>query len=173
MRKFFVFCLLIALSSMTYAQSMAVDEGSAMISLTGSISKLSGDLFVENMTASLGSDIYFFAVKDFAVGGSLQYQSSSGDESKIKRWGVGPIIGYFFGDVHPSMVPFLSAGLMINTVKLDENPEVIRTQGIASCGVLLTTADHFAFNIKLSYRNILEESRKGTIALGLGITGLL
>ena len=173
MRKFFVFCILFAVSSMVYAQSTAVEKGNALISMTGSISRLNGDLFSDNTTLSLGSDICLFGVKNVAVGGSFQYQRSSGDEYKYQRLGVGPTLGYFFSDINPNIIPYLSTGLLINTTNLDDNPEVIRTQGIASCGVILSTADHFGLNVKVSYRNILEESRRGTFALDVGITGML
>lgn len=173
MRRLFVLCLLLAASSMAFAQAHAVDKGSTMISLTGSFSKTSGDLFVTNHSSNIESDLQFFGVNNFAVGGVLQYQSISGDDLKIRRMNVGPTLGYYFGSLFPNMIPFLSASVLFNTVQLDDNPEVNRSQGIASCGLIVTTTENIGFVIKLSYRNILEESETGTVALGLGLTGIL
>jgi hypothetical protein len=173
MRRLLVFCLLLIVSSLAYAQARAVEKGSVMISLTGTFSKTSGDLFVMKNSSMIESDVQFFGVKNIAVGGVLQYQRISGDDLKIKRMNVGPVVGYYFGDLFPNMIPFLSASLLFNTIKLDDNPEVNRSQGIASCGVIFAATDNIGFEVKLSYRNILEESETGTLALGIGLTGFL
>lgn len=173
MRKLLICCCILALSSLTFAQAYVADEGSTLLSLTGSLSRTKGDIFETNTTTRLESDIAFFGVRNVAVGGVLLYERSTGEESNSTQFDIGPAMGYYFGDRFASMIPFVSAALVFDTVKLDDHPEVNRSRAIASCGLIVATTEHAGFVLKLSYRNILEESKRGTLALGLGLTGFL
>jgi hypothetical protein len=96
-------------------QEFANDKKATILSLSGNFSSFGGDVFTTNKNPfSFSFDVAanHFLQPCFFVGGVIDFSLySDEDQNEVNSIGLGPQIGYMFGDAESIAFPYLSMGL--------------------------------------------------------------
>jgi len=119
MRKVLLTVLLVAAFGTVFAAENPVDKGSMLLSGQVYFQTQSGDLY-ENMdgdaitTMAFQPEVGYFVAPNIMVGASLEYFDQSQGDAGVTRFGIGPMVGYFFdmtkdevqGSIYPYIIGF-------------------------------------------------------------------
>ena len=112
----FLAILLFTNISYLFAQEFAVDKGATFVAGLASFSNQSGELFEDydgnNTTKfNLSPSINYFVAKNFFVGGGLEFAYEKQGDYKTNSIGIGPQLGYAFGNANSTSFPFFDVGV--------------------------------------------------------------
>jgi hypothetical protein len=98
-----------------------------MISGTMSLSKLNGELYEDysgnNTTIILlSSSTNYFVKQGLFLGLGLNYASQVVGPESSKSMGIGPNVGYAFGNIDSKIYPYILGGVRYNKINQKSNP---------------------------------------------------
>lgn len=182
-----VLCLVVGTA---FSQDFAVDKKAWIISGTVEFSSSSGDLY-ENADGDAVTEIGFMPAADYFVmpnifvGGMISYVSMSQGDVSVSSMGIGPEVGYAFGNADSKVFPFAKAGFQYLSMSADYGSgndfDATQTDIIISLGVILPVKEHIGISPELSYHiQSYDPDVEGAdtidgnvIRLGVGIAGLV
>ncbi len=163
-------------------QKYAVDQGASTISGSLSFSTSGGDLYEYGgdrlTTISLLPTYNYFVAKNLFIGGVLDvsYLAQGGDN--ITSFGIGPQLGYAFGDSSSKVIPYINLGILYQSIKYgssdNDNEASTGTDLFFGIGVMVPDKKNLGITFEANYSMMKIESVSGNvISLGIGIVGLL
>jgi hypothetical protein len=181
-----VLCLVVGTA---FSQDFAVDKKAWIISGAVEFSSSSGDLY-ENSDGDAITEIAFgpaadyFVAPNIFVGGMISYVSWSRGDVSTSAIGIGPEVGYAFGNGVVNVFPFAKAGFLYLSESVDWGDDTDKVTGsdiTITLGVILPVKQHIGIIPQLSYHIQTmkgdwegAESEDGTIIrVGVGIAGLV
>lgn len=187
-RLSFLILLLIVVNTYSFAQEYAVDKGATWLSGTVSFSSSGGELFEDydgnnSSVFNLAPSINYFVGKNFFMGGGLDFSLEKQGDYQSNSIGVGPQIGYAFGNQDSRAYPYLDLGLRYYGMSVDYgsgNSEGTGTDIFFGAGINVPLRPHLGLTFEAGYHmlNIKEKEYDDTysgniFAIGIGIVGLL
>lgn len=181
-RLFLTVLLGLFFSSFVYSQEYAVDKSASFLAGTASFSSQGGDLFENNgdrlTNLTLASSYNYFVAKNIFIGGALSYSLMSQGDNSYHTLGIGPSVGYAFGETKSKNYPFIAGGISYNTMG-DDDDSISGTDIRLGGGMILCIREHLGIVIEAGYHLMSlshkdwDESQSGNIfTIGVGITGL-
>jgi hypothetical protein len=181
-----VLCLVVGTA---FSQDFAVDKKAWIISGTVEFSSSSGDLY-ENSDGDALTEIAFVPAADYFVapnifvGGMISYVSWSQGDASVSTMGIGPEVGYAFGNADSKVFPFAKAGFQYLSVSYDYGSGTDKVTGsdiTITLGVILPVMQHIGITPQLSYHiqsmkgdwDGAESEDGSIIRVGAGIAGLV
>ncbi len=181
-----VLCLVVGTS---FSQDFAVDKKAWIISGAVEFSSSSGDLY-ENADGDAVTEIGFvpaadyFVMPNIFVGGMISYVSMAQGDVSISTMGIGPEVGYAFGNADSKVFPFAKAGFLYVSESFDWGDDTDKVTGsdiTITLGVILPVKQHIGIIPQLSYHiqsmkgdwDGAESEDGSIIRLGVGIAGLV
>ncbi|WP_297100160.1 outer membrane beta-barrel protein [uncultured Draconibacterium sp.] len=183
----FAFALLVSTSSL-FAQEFAVDKGATFISGVASFTSQGGELFEDYdgnnaSTFNLSPSVNYFVGKNFFIGGGLEFAHEKQGDYKSNNIGLGPQIGYAFGNEKSTAFPYFDIGLRYYGMSVDYgsgNSEGSGTDIFLGAGIVVPVKSHLGITFEAGYHMMdinekeSDTSYSGNIfAIGIGIVGLL
>jgi hypothetical protein len=183
----FILCLLACVSNLS-AQEFAVDKGATFIAGVASFTSQSGDLFEDYdgnnaTTFNLSPSINYFVAKNFFVGGGLEFAYEKQGDYKSNNIGIGPQIGYAFGNENSTAFPFFDVGIRYYGMNIDYGSDDSKGSGtdiFFGAGVVVPVKSHLGITFEAGYHMMdIKEKESDTsysgniFAIGIGIVGLL
>ncbi len=112
-----IFVYLFIFNVSIYSQSYSTDKGSKIISGSFSFSSAGGDIYENSheerlTTVELNADFGFFTSPGFEVGGKVLFSNISQGGASYSQIGLGPQLGYFWGDGEKKLHPFVNASFL-------------------------------------------------------------
>ena len=171
-----------------FTQEYAVDKGATMIAGSVSFSSSGGELFEDydgnsDNVFSLSPTINYFVGKNFFIGGGLEFSTETQGDYKSNSIGVGPQIGYAFGNQESKVFPFVDLGLRYYGMSVDYgsgNSEGSGRDIFLGAGMIFPVRSHLGLTFEAGYHmlNIKEkdydENYSGNVlGISIGIVGLL
>ena len=151
-----------------------------------SFSSSSGDLYGGDdiTTITLAPTVHYAIMNKFAIGGTLNFGSSSQGDFSSSSFMLGPSVRYFFGgdrDKHMGGInPYVGGGIMLRSESFDDgNPNTNEETQSGSAiqllgGIAFYLSNTVALTPELSVNLESMEGESGTtIMLGVGIAGFL
>jgi hypothetical protein len=184
---FFALVMLISANNL-FAQEYAVDKGATFISGVASFTSQGGELFKDYdgnnaSTFNLSPSVNYFVAKNFFVGGGLEFAHEKQGDYKTNSIGIGPQIGYAFGNENSTAFPYFDVGLRYYGMNIDygsDNSEGSGTDIFFGAGIVVPVKSHLGITIEAGYHMMdikekeTDTSYSGNIfAIGIGIVGLL
>ena len=153
------------------SQEYAVDKNATIISGTASFSNRGGSMF-ENGDGKNATLITFaptvnhFIFKNLFIGGGLEISSDSQSDYHSSAIGIGPQIGYAFGNAHGSVFPYIDLGIRYYNMKQDFSRTLVDIklfgwQKIFGFGVIVPLKKHIGLTFEGGYQIRSEERRVG------------
>ena len=183
----FTFVLLVSTGNL-FAQEYAVDKGATFISGVASFTSQSGELFEDYdgnnaSTFNLSPSVNYFVAKNFFVGGGLEFAYEKQGDYKSNNIGLGPQIGYAFGNENSTAFPYFDVGLRYYGMNVDygsDNAKGSGTDIFFGAGIVVPVKSHLGITFEAGY-HIMDINEKETdtsyngniFAIGIGIVGLL
>ena len=151
-----------------------------------SFSSSSGDLYGDDAitTITLAPTIHYAIIDKLAIGGTLNFGSSSQGDFSSSSFMLGPSMRYFFGgdqEKHMGGInPYVGGGIMLRSESFDDgNPATNEETQSGSAiqllgGVAFYLSNTVALTPELSVNLESMEGESGTtIMLGVGLAGFL
>jgi hypothetical protein len=135
----------------------ASDKGTLYLS-AGTNFGLTRDADSEVTVLNIASNLGYFIINSFCVGGTVNLSYSDSEFGSATVWSAGPFARAYFGN------SFLGAGLIIS--HLSGIDDQLAIQAEAGYPVFLT--DHIAFEPTVSYLYSLEENGGSAFNLNFG-----
>lgn len=186
MKTKFLFCIMVfaVVSSTLTAQQFATDRKATIISGSVSFSNQMGDLFNERpektlIRVSFAPNVNRFVLKNFFIGGGLEFLYNQQFNFNSTAIAIGPQIGYTFGNSNRPVLPYVDLGIRYYNMKT----QVYKLSGSQiefGFGAIVPLKTHFGLIFQGGYQ-IVELKRKefdnnisGRIfSIGIGIAGLI
>ncbi len=179
-------CLMV-LSNFAFSQEFAADKGAVLFAGTGSFISSGDDLFEDGdgnraTTFSLTPTFNYFVAKNIFVGGGMEFISSTQGDWGNNSFGIGPQIGYMFGNQESTVFPYIDAGLRLQSMKYKykslDDEKATGTDIFFSAGMIVPLKSHIGLVFEAGYHvmNLKQKETKhpGNIfAISIGIAGLL
>lgn len=178
----------VGFANLLYSQGYAVGKGAVIISGTGSFSSSGGELFedYENnrlTNIALTPGVNYFVGKNFFFGGSVELSIQSQGDYSSTATGIGPQIGYAFGNETSRSFPFIFTGYRYYNLSYEEGDNAENASGtdfIVGLGMIIPVREHIGFMFESGYHIInLKDSENNDsfggnmFYIGIGISGLL
>ena len=181
--RFLAACSLTLLATQSLAaQSHATDRGS--IAVGGSASFTSGKAEgADDRTTLLDVRpmVQYFVGPGVAVGGTLTVGRSSNGNTTSTTLGIGPLLTFYFNQVSPTVLPFISAEFTVGQTSFDAPVAVADAntstiQGAA--GLLFMLSSSVGVNSQLFYRHQNfsqdgDDSEANVFGLAFGIAAFV
>jgi hypothetical protein len=106
-------------------EDYAVGRGGFIVGGSIRVTSLGGEQFAERLAVvSVSPVVQYFAVPSLAIGGAFDFSYVSGSkvENRASRTavGIGPRIGYYFGNADSRVYPFLAGTVFVSRVTVGE-----------------------------------------------------
>lgn len=155
---FFAFVFLISTSNL-FAQEFAVDKGATFISGVASFTSQGGELFEDYdgnnaSTFNLSPNVNFFVAKNFFIGGGLEFAHEKQGDYTSNNIGLGPQIGYAFGNENSTAFPYFDVGLRYYGMSVDYgsgNSEGSGTDIFLGAGIVIPVKSHLGITFEAGY----------------------
>jgi len=180
LKKVVLICSIIALHVVANGQGLAIGKGASMITgLASFTSTGSGSGSVRTNVLTISPSMDYFILNHFFVGGGFSYSNQSMISSTITQLGIGPEIGYAFGNQDSKAFPYINAGW--NYISTNFNPSNGASSANGSgvsvgLGMIIPIKSHIGFVVEGKYNTFsfseFNES-ENIISLNIGIVGLL
>ncbi|MDD4972197.1 MAG: outer membrane beta-barrel protein [Paludibacter sp.] len=188
LKKVILICSIIGLHVVAYGQELTIGKGTSMISGKASFSNTgyssanaTGSTSFTELTLSPSGD--YFIVDHLFVGAGLSYLGTNTNGFKTTKLGIGPEIGYAFGNQDSKLFPYINAGW--NYLKSTMDFSYFGTNatnnssanGISfGIGVIVPVKTHIGLVLEGKYNNFNYSNSNeidNVISVNFGIVGLL
>lgn len=184
MKKILVIIFFILGSGFTFSQNFATDNGAMILGGTAWFTSTGYEGADSRTTGfSINPVLDYFIMPNVFIGGTVGLYLSSSSASDYSRFGIGPEIGYAFGEPKSYMFPFVKAGFEYwsstskftnSSISQSSNGTTITLGG----GLVFEIVKHFGIVGTLTY-NIMNDKygsnteKSNSIDLSFGIYGLI
>ena len=180
MKKLFVVCLFILLSSnYLLSQNYAIDKGAMIIGGAAGFSSTGTESGGTRSTlVTIVPSFDYFIIQNLFIGGAINFQYQSNSQGDGTTIGIGPEIGYAFGNPASTNFPFLRLGYSYTSISDNLSGTEISIGG----GIIFEIIKHFGLVGSLSYNIINTKISSGgytlttsgnAIILSFGFYGLI
>ena len=186
-KRTLIISILISINVVSSAQDYAIDDGAAILLFSGYYSNMGGKLFEGETKDRINSinvspAYHHFITKGLFFGAGLSMSHNKQGEDKTYSLGIGPNIGYAFGNESSTMYPFFDVCFRFMNGK-GNNTDLKSFTGTGTAfdlGLIIPVKNHIGIIIEGSY-NIVKFNNKSSsysasgnvFAFGIGMTGLL
>ncbi len=171
------------------AQQYAIDKNATIISGLGSFMSQGGDLFEDTdgnkaKTVTFTPTINHFITKNFFIGGGIGFSTESQGDYKSNAIGLGPQIGYAFGNPQSKAIPYLDLGIRYYKMNYDygftDDYQISGSDIALGFGVIVPIKTHIGLIFEGGYHmlDLKDKDSDDTISgnifsIAVGIAGLL
>jgi hypothetical protein len=189
LKRLLVIICFFGITSFTFCQEFVVDKGAILLAGMGSFSSQGGELFedLDNnrlITVNLTPALSYFITKGFFVGGSLEFANQSQGDISINGIGIGPHVGYAFGNSVSTVFPYFDVGLRYYSMSIDYDStgdsNASGTDIFFGFGMIVPIKNHIGLSFEGGYHMIdlkdrdTDTSSAGNIfAIAVGVVGLI
>jgi hypothetical protein len=169
-----------------FAQEFAVDKGAAFISGQVAFASQGGELFEDANGNKLSSfsllpNVNYFIFKSLFLGVGLEFASEIQGNYTSRGIGVGPQIGYAFGNENSTIFPYIGIGMKYYDLLVSygsRDTEAKTTDLFLGAGLIIPVKSHLGLTLDIGYHVSGIDSGSGihlgnTLGVSLGIVGLL
>lgn len=182
-----ILIFLILFSGFSFSQTNPVSQEAKIIRGSASLSLQNGDLYEDSKGDGIATLIFqpvmhYFIADNVGIGGSISYLSQARGSSSYSEAGIGPNVGYYFGENNATTVPFVALGLQFSAYSTEYSGSSSISTGVnlgIGAGGIVLFRNNLGIVFDLSYTiSVLtpENSDKsysgGTLAIGVGLAGL-
>ena len=189
MKKIILSILLLSFcATFAFSQDYAVDKGSFWLAGMASFASQGGDLYKDAednriTTFSLAPNVSYFVARNVFIGAGITWTRTSQGDYSEHFFGIGPHVGYAFGNAESKVYPYIGAGFQFGSVGASwdgESETISGTQITIGAGVILPVKEHFAVVIEIGYifhsmkgEDWTERVSGNMFAIGIGIAGFI
>lgn len=210
MREFlltFVSLSCILITQWANGQSFTTDKNSWIVSGAMSFSKQSGELYEDKegkptLLAVLSNSTNYFIVKGLFSGIGINYSYQKTGDYFIKSFGIGPNIGYMYGNKESILYPFVSIGMRFTNSSSNQPPTSYLWSGplqnfdpyyasesdfsgksyLGSTGMIIPIRKNIGISLEITYslnylsdnkRDYENETKGNILSFSVGIAGLI
>jgi len=181
----FILCFIIS-GLLLSGQEFVNDKSATILSLSGDFSSFGGDIFTTNKDPFLFSFAVaanHFLKPGFFIGGEIDFSlSSDEDKNEVNSIGLGPKIGYMFGDAESHAFPYLSVGLNLYNRNINyrnsDEIDLVGTDVVLGAGLVFEIENHLGILVNGSYHllslkewDTKEHFSGNYFSLSIGLTG--
>jgi hypothetical protein len=189
MKKIILSILLLSFcATFAFSQDYAVDKGSFWLTGMASFASQGGDLYKDAednriTTFSLAPNVSYFVARNVFIGAGITWTRTSQGDYSEHIFGIGPHVGYAFGNAESKVYPYIGAGFQFGSGGESWDGfdyKITGTQITIGAGVILPVKEHFAVVIEIGYifhsmkGEDWDERESGNIlAIGIGLAGFI
>lgn len=190
--KIFLVSVCFGISSIVSGQNSPIAKKATIISGSASIVNQGGDLF-ETSDAKHATRITFapafnyFITNNFFIGGGLDCSSEKQGDYSTSAFGIGPQIGYAFGNSTSKVYPYIDLGIRYYRTKVDVNgyfgltPVKLTGSEISlGFGIIVPVKNHIGLIFEGEYQKMKLKNKQYSVndsgdilSFGVGLAGLL
>jgi hypothetical protein len=181
-KNILIITLFIGIVSDIMAQEYAIDKRATIIAGTSILTLQGGDLFNNSegkgvTNFSFTPTVNHFVTKNLFIGLGVGFSSVSQGDYRTKAFGIGPQLGYAFGESTSTAFPFLDLGIRYYKNATDYG--VGNTQRSGSdislgFGFIFPVKNHIGIIFEGGYHLLKLDSNSGNFfSMGIGIAGLI
>lgn len=188
-KSMFLLICFIAISSLLSAQQYAVDKKATIIAGSGIFMRQGGDLFEDSngesaTTVTFTPSINHFITKNLFIGGGMEFSKESQGDYNANSIGIGPQIGYAFGNSNSTVFPYLDLGIRYYSMTADygygDDYQFSGSDISLGFGLIIPLKTHLGLIFEGGYHMMdlknkdLDDTASGNVfSIGIGIAGLL
>jgi len=173
------FLLFIAVTS--NAQEFTNDKNASLISGAFSYSDFSGKTNgIKNKysTIDLAFSYNYFLIHGFFVGGGISYLNMDSAKYYTSTIGIGPQLGYAFGNAKSKSFPYIAAGYSYINALGSNGADNKRLKGgdlFFGAGIILPFKTNFGMTVEAEYHimNLNNDNSAKILSIGIGFVGIL
>ncbi|HOU96935.1 MAG TPA: outer membrane beta-barrel protein [Bacteroidales bacterium] len=171
------------------AQEYAIDKKATIVSGYASFMNKGGDLFEDSdgnnsTTFNFTPTVNYFIIKNLFAGVGIELSTDSQGDYNSNSFGIGPQIGYAFGNSQSNVFPYLDLGIRYYKMNIDygadDDFKISGSDLYLSFGVIVPVKTHIGLIFEGGYHMMdlknkdADDSVSGNIfSIGIGISGLL